>query len=143
MPFASQFRLPQSTIELLGEKGLHAVSPALKEAICAVTCALTSSLANYAREHEFASTMRCEVVSRQDLEVPTITSALLFDVQALTLLAHLAFANYRTLEGHRHLGGAIRIALALRLDQSPHFNVVETWQMVQLLDQEWSSASVM
>ena len=76
-------------------------------------------------------------------------------IQSLTLLAHLAYAQSRPIEGHKHLGAAVRLALACNLHRLPASapNIRgavdaeleaarETWWMVFCTERAWAGVGL-
>ncbi|KAH7093823.1 hypothetical protein BKA62DRAFT_722032 [Auriculariales sp. MPI-PUGE-AT-0066] len=63
-------------------------------------------------------------------------------VQALSLLGELQYIRGRPVDGHRLIGGALRLARALGLGCGPRSQdreeMHETWGMLQLVDWTWS-----
>ncbi|KAH7104383.1 hypothetical protein BKA62DRAFT_505381 [Auriculariales sp. MPI-PUGE-AT-0066] len=138
---ASRFYFPRATL-----KRLPTVSSALRLAILAIACRVTpSSLlppgANL-REHELAFVSRAEQsLSRRDANASALEL-----VQTQALLANLMYVNARPLDGHRHAGGALRLATSLGLhrasmdsqSENDQEERAQTWWMVFALDRAWA-----
>ncbi|KZV98426.1 hypothetical protein EXIGLDRAFT_308529 [Exidia glandulosa HHB12029] len=136
MPHAtSQFGLPASSSRILGTTP---TAQALTEAACAVACAFApraSGLGGYERTFF----QRCEAALSR-----SAANLSLYDVQAMVVLAVQAFGAGRPLEGHRHLGAAVRVALAMGLHQRSNGSSEserETWWMVYRAERAWAFLS--
>ena len=139
---AARFGFPRHSLERLPN-----VTPALLEAIYALACRMGGSSCLSlaydidARALERSFLHRAEVALGRPDESGSPYLALEL-VQAQALLANLMYILGRPMDGHRHAGGALRLATSLRLQ---HASVAderaETWWMVYAVDRAWASVT--
>lgn len=141
---AARFGFPRHSLERLPN-----VTPALLEAIYAIACRMggSSSLSLAydvdARALERSFLQRAEAALSRPPPAPDDPASSFYAlelVQAMALLGNLMYILDRPLDGHRHVGGALRLATTLRLH---HVSVAderaETWWMVYAADRAWSA----
>ncbi|KAH7096252.1 hypothetical protein BKA62DRAFT_775292 [Auriculariales sp. MPI-PUGE-AT-0066] len=136
---AARFGFPRHALERLPH-----VTPALLESIYALACrvggpsalSLAYDVDTRSLERSFMHRAEAALAKPDDSGSQFLALEL---VQTQCLLAHLMYILDRPLDGHRHAGGAMRLATSLRLH---HTSVAderaETWWMVYGVDRAWA-----